>query len=108
MSDAGSTDPSAFHTARKAGGKSASDGGARGASDAGANSASDAPDRASASGQTFSPALRWNFAAAREASAWVVPGNDCRQWLDEICRWDVELADLRIFVLPMSMADRSP
>jgi tetratricopeptide (TPR) repeat protein len=65
-------------------------------------------NRAAAKGETFALSLRWKGSAAREASAWLIPGNDCRQWIDEICRWNVVLSKVRIFVLPTSMADRSP
>lgn len=45
---------------------------------------------------------------AAPAAAWLIPGADARGWIDEISRWNIPMADLRLHVLPRSMQDSRP
>jgi len=44
----------------------------------------------------------------QSSGAWYIAGSDASLWLEEIVRWRVPMAELRLFVLPRSAADRSP
>src|SRR3712207_1474818 len=61
-----------------------------------------------APGMTFPLTPRLSSSAVRPAAAWFVPGADAGAWVDEIARWGVPMAGLRLYVLPTSLADRGP
>ncbi len=44
--------------------------------------------------------LRYSTVAVRPPAAWLVPGRDAREWLDELLGWDVPLTALTLFVVP--------
>jgi hypothetical protein len=42
--------------------------------------------------------LRYTEDAQRPAAAWLIPGDDPRAWLAELCRWEVPQKDLKLLV----------
>ena len=58
--------------------------------------------------ETFPLALRPLESAAHKPAAWFVPGNAPDVWLAELAWWEVPLIDLRLYVVPTSVRDRSP
>src|SRR5215470_1616450 len=52
--------------------------------------------------------IRYGNRPLREPAAWFIPGADPRDWLDEVARWGVPLAGLRLRVVPHSPSDLRP
>ena len=52
--------------------------------------------------------MRYSPSRQRDAVAWFVPGETSREWLDELTRWGVPLAPLRLWIVPCGAADRTP
>ncbi|HVX12584.1 MAG TPA: hypothetical protein VHC22_15490 [Pirellulales bacterium] len=44
----------------------------------------------------------------RQAAAWFIAGDEPGSWLGELMRWKVPLADVRLYIVPRSAADRRP
>ena len=42
------------------------------------------------------------------AAAWFIAGGDPAAWLDEVCRWGVPLAGVRLYPVPQSARTRTP
>jgi tetratricopeptide (TPR) repeat protein len=52
--------------------------------------------------------IRYGKRSLRETAAWFLPGSEARDWLDEIVRWDVPQAGLRLRVVPVSRQNLRP
>jgi len=52
--------------------------------------------------------VRYSPHALREVRAWYIPGSNPADWLDEVTRWDVPHATVRLLPVPRSPSDRQP
>ena len=52
--------------------------------------------------------MRFSMSRQRETVAWFVHGETPREWLEEVTRWNVPLASLRLWIVPRGAADRRP
>ncbi|MDA7980669.1 MAG: hypothetical protein MPJ50_18075 [Pirellulales bacterium] len=57
--------------------------------------------------KTVELTIRFSSARVRAATAWVVPGGDAREWLNEIAGWNVPHSQVQLFVIPKSNYDQS-
>jgi tetratricopeptide (TPR) repeat protein len=44
---------------------------------------------------------------AHAPAAWFIPGDSADEWLAELARWEVPVAQMRLYVVPRSIADRA-
>lgn len=52
--------------------------------------------------------LKYSERPVRRAVAWLVPARHPAAWLDEICRWQVPMRGMRVYILPRSRETREP
>ncbi|MBI3863397.1 MAG: tetratricopeptide repeat protein [Planctomycetia bacterium] len=52
--------------------------------------------------------MQYSARPVRRPAAWLVAGRGASEWLAEICRWGVPLAELTLYPVPTSASDRRP
>ena len=52
--------------------------------------------------------MRYSPTPLRPPAAWLIPGRNSREWLDELLAWGVPLMQVTLYAVPRSSTDRAP
>jgi tetratricopeptide (TPR) repeat protein len=52
--------------------------------------------------------MRYGETPLRQEAAWLIPGQNAREWLDELVRWKIPLTEVTLYVVPRVPGETSP